>query len=144
MSSGMYTKGMNHFFGGDIDFVNDEINAVLVDTALVGTTDHYAPNRTDDETIGDIPDDSILSETSLSGKYIDAASLFADSLLFTAVADEGKVGKALVIFRNGSSINTSYLIAIFEDDKIADFPFTPDGSNLTVPFPVSGIGGAIV
>lgn len=128
--SSMYKHAFDRFFGGDIDFVNDAISAVLVNTDLY-TID--VDTHTD---IDDIPVEAILSETFVAGRYINNFSLFADNLSFENVDATAEVG-AVVIFVDSATTDEATLCFYF--DNAAEFPFTPAGSSVAIVWPETGL-----
>jgi len=133
MAFGMYETAFTKFFGGDVDFINNNISAFLIDT------DHYTPDRSNDETVSNIPDASILSETALSGKFISGLQLHADALVFSSVTSSTLIGRAIVIFVDAELENDSHLLFIYDSSTAPEFPITPDGTDVTVNWSTAGL-----
>lgn len=142
MSSGLFLSGKQGFQGGDIDLINDDISAILVDLS------QYTPDRGADTSLADIPEDAIISESLLTGKSLGALedppasgdwwSIFrADDTVFNSVASEFEVS-AIVIFKKAISYSESTLIYIDED--AAEYPITPDGTDITIQWPTGDSG----
>lgn len=130
MASG-YLKGIQALMGADIDLINDEIYAVLIDTAKYPDVDF-----TTDQYQSIVPDTAQLSEVELTGKTLDSTTFRADSPTFPNVV--GDVVDAVLIYKNTGVTNTSRLIALLTEAP--EFPITPDGSDITINFSVGADG----
>lgn len=134
MSSGIYSIARKKFFSGDIDLINDNIMAALVDLT------EYTADLMQDANIGDIPEDSILSEVLLEGRYIsDEGAFFADPATFEAVPVSDKVGTGVVLYVNAVSVGESYLISLFDENAASGFPIIATGYDEHITWPVTGI-----
>lgn len=132
MASGMYYRSFARFFGGDLDYVNDTFSAYLVSNA-------YAPDRENDETIGDIPEAAVLAETQVDGRFISGLALFADALNFPSVPAGDVPASAVVIFKDDELTSTSYLCFVYDADVLDTFPMTLDGTDVIINWPVEGL-----
>lgn len=142
MAKGMYYSGRSGFAGGDVDWINSPISALLVDL------NHYSPDLYNDATLADIPEAARIAEVTLTGKSITPveiapddwrAILRADTATFNSVpADPAVEISALVIFKNERSESETRLL--FFNDEAPEFPVVPDGTDQVVYWdPVDGI-----
>lgn len=129
--SGFFENGITAIGRGDIDLLNDNIHAILVDI------DQYTVDLNTHSTLGDIPEDSILAEQVLTGKTLDGTTFRADNTTFPNVPSGPNVG-ALIIFRDSGVLTTSYLMTYFNDTS--ELPITPDGTDITVEWN-TGVNG---
>lgn len=123
MTSGLYELGVKAIMGGDIDLINDNIYAMLIDS------NEYTANLSTDENQDDIPDDAQIAEVALTGKTLDVSVFRANDAVFLSVAT-GQNVDAVVIFLNTDYEDTSKLIAYI--DNAGEFPITTDGTNVTI------------
>lgn len=139
MASGLFLAGKQGLQGGDIDLVNDDISAVLVDLSL------YTPDLGVDESLADIPEAAIIAESLLLGKALDPVedggtwfSVFrADDTVFNSVTSVLEVS-ALVLFKKGIAYSESPLI--FLEDEAPQYPITPDGTDITIQWSTGSSG----
>lgn len=122
MANALYDFGRNEFLNGNIDWVNDTIKVILVDTA------DYTVALTTDEDLADVPaaarvSTATLLSTTASAGVADAA----DTTLSSVTGDESE---ALVIYKDTGVEATSTLIAYV--DSATGFPITPAGTNIIV------------
>lgn len=120
--SSFYGKGKEKFGGGEIDWVNDKIRAILIDTSV------YSVSIDVDEFVSDIPDAAKIAETTLTAKTNSLGVLDAADSVFTQVT--GPTCGAIVIWKDTGSANTSPLIVYL--DQGTGFPFTPTGADIPV------------
>ena len=128
MSNRFYEKGLDKFCTGDIDWINDSIYVSPVYLS------EYTPDFTNDEFLSDVPDDAIPASGLIAGRTTNlAGTMDGDDVTLVSVPGDGTVdADAVIIWKqstNGNKI-TSPLIAYI--DEGADFPFTPDGSNVAI------------
>lgn len=123
MSSSLYESGINAIMAGNIDLVNANISALLIDTA------EYVVDLTNDSTQDDIADDAQIAEVALTGKTLDVSTFRASDLTFLSVAS-GSTVSALVLFLDTDYADTSTLIAYI--DNAPEFPITTDGTNIVI------------
>jgi hypothetical protein len=123
MANALYDTGRAAFLNGDIDWTNDDIKCVLVDTGA------YTPNMATDDFLADIASGArIATSANLSGKTSTAGVADANDVTFTAVS--GVSVEALVIYKDTGSAATSQLIAYI--DTATGLPVTPNGGDITV------------
>lgn len=123
MANALYDKGRQAFLDGDIDWSNDTIKVMLVDTAdyTVNLSTH---DFKDDVASGGIVATSgaLASKTSTNG--------VADAADVTLSAVTGDPCEALIIFKDTGSSATSALIAYI--DTATGLPVTPNGGDITI------------
>lgn len=126
MANALYDLGREKFLGHatiDLDWINDDIKAVLVDTGA------YTVNLATHEFLSDIPVGArIATSGNLAGKTSTAGVADANDLTFTAVT--GATVEALVLYKDTGVAATSPLIAYI--DSATGLPFTPNGSDVDV------------
>lgn len=123
MSNALYGKGREKFLNGDIDWANDDIKAVLVDTAA------YAVSIDSDEYLSSIPEgDRIATSSNLSDKTSTLGVADAGDVTFSTVT--GDVSEAIVIYKDTATPATSPLIAYI--DTATGLPITPNGGDITI------------
>lgn len=114
--------------------VNDPISAILIDTDL------HTPNLSTDTTLADIPEAAILKEAILTGRVLSGAEFQADPTTFPSVAlTDGAKADAVIIFYAADTEEESILCFMIDD--AAEFPVTPDGSDIVVTW---GEGSAVI
>lgn len=124
MAKGLYDKGRDKFATGDIDWVNDTLRAVLIDTSV------YTVNLATDEYLSDVPLAARIATVTLSGRSTSGAGVCdADDTTFSNVATGANV-TAAVIFKDIGIENASPLVHY--DDEAAQFPITGDGDNVVI------------
>lgn len=130
MANTLYSEGKEAFLNGDIDWLNDDIKCVLVDTAA------YTPNFATDDFLADIPSgDRIATSANLAGKTSEDGVADANDVTFSTVS--GDQSEALVIYKDTGDAATSPLIAYI--DTATGLPVTPGGGDITVTWHASGI-----
>lgn len=124
MANALYDSGRNAFATKLIDWVNDDIRAILIDTA------DYTVNLSTHDMLDDIPVAArvAVSSASLAGKSASAGVCDANDLTFSAVT--GDVSEAIVLYLHTGVESTSRLIAYI--DSATGLPVTPNGGNITV------------
>lgn len=122
MANALYAKGRNAFLIGAIDWVNDSINVVLVDTA------DYTVDLANHDSLADIPVAARVSTTSLASKTaVDGVADAGDATFTTVTGDEAE---ALVIYKNTGVEGTSTLIAYI--DNASGLPVLPNTGDIIV------------
>lgn len=123
MANALYDTGRSAFALGDIDWVADNIKAVLVDT------NDYAVDLATHDFLADIPSGArVATSGNLSGKTVTAGACYAAPFTFAAVT--GDQAEALVIYKDSGVEGTSQLIAYV--DSVSGLPVTPNGTDVTV------------
>lgn len=119
MSNVLYPKGKEGFADGEIDFVSDNIKAVLVDTS---TYTYDADHKYLSDVTGRSSPQTLVNKTNVNGVCD------ADNITFPNEA--GPSYEALVLYKDSGDINTSRLIAYF--DTGLNLPVTPNGHDIEI------------
>ena len=122
MANALYGLGKQKFLEGNIDFITDTINCVLVDL------NDYTPNLATDEFLSDIPAIGRIAIATLAGKDVSLGVFDANNVTFSAVA--GDESEALVVYKNTGVDATSALIAFI--DTATGLPITPSSGDIVV------------
>lgn len=136
MANTLMDKGRDHFATKDIDWIDDDIRILLLDTNF------YTVNVATHETVADIPSAAIVSEALLIGRATNGAGT-CDATNPTFPSVTGAVSEAAMIYKrvadgSGSRIdNQSLLIAYI--DTAPGLPVTPVGSDINVTLSDQGI-----
>lgn len=131
MANTVYGLAKQAFGSGNIDWINDNVKAVLVDTAS------YTANFTTDEFLDDIPAGARKGTTAaLTGKATTLGALIASSATWTAVA-AGSAIEAVVFFIDTGTESTSRLIGYY--DTATGLPITPNGQDIALVLPGTGV-----
>jgi hypothetical protein len=86
---------------------------LLSDSIVVGLmVQNYEPNFDSDVYYSDIPEDLLLSETLLLGKYIDSNIFKASQPIFESISI-GNIVQGIVLYRDSDYIEDTLLIAYF-------------------------------
>lgn len=121
----MYPAARTAFLKGDLNWENDTIKVVLLDSGYA-----YASGHT---SLVDIPSGARRSVTAaLTGKTVSNAVLDADDTLWPLVAS-GTTCTSFVVYRDTGSEATSTLILFFDD--AASLPANPNGGNISLAWP---------
>jgi len=123
MANALYGKGREAFLAGDIDWINDDIKCVLVDT------DTYTVSIDVDEFLDDI---SAGNRVATSGNFTSLTATLgvADAANITFSSVTGDVSEALVIYKDSGVEATSNLLAYI--DTATGLPVTPNGGDITI------------
>lgn len=123
MANALYDLGREKFLNGQIDWTNDDIKLVIVDTA------DYTVNLATDEFHSDIPGAAIVGTSgNFAGKTTTAGVADANDVVAPTVS--GDVSEALVIYKDTGVSATSPLIAYI--DTATGLPVTPNGADVTI------------
>lgn len=122
MANALYDKGRNAFLEGKIDWVDDTIKVVLIDSA------DYSVDLANDEFLNDVPSAARISTATLSGKTAVDGIADADDATFDNVT--GDEAEALVLYKDTGQESTSPLIAYI--DSATGLPVTPSGSDIVI------------
>jgi hypothetical protein len=121
--SALYGKGREAFLNGDIDWANDDIRCILVDTA------DYSVNIDVHDFLDDVPAGArVATSGAFTGKSSTLGVADAADVTFTAVT--GDVSEALVIYKHTGVESTSALIAYI--DSATGLPVIPNGSDIII------------
>lgn len=132
MANGLYNLSRQKFLapgtlgttsGDAIDWTDDNIKVVLVDTA------DYTVNLDTDEFFDDIPGAAVeATSANLASKTATLGVADAADITFSGVS--GDQCEALVIYKDTGTAATSPLIAYI--DTATGLPVTPNGGDITV------------
>ncbi|ATN93996.1 hypothetical protein J4U01_gp033 [Mycobacterium phage Kumao] len=121
--NGLYDKAREKFLTGDIDWIDDNIKAYLIDT------DEYSVDLATDEFLDDIPEDAIVATSSnLTSKTATDGVADAENVVFSTVT--GAQSEAVVLAKDTGVASTSPLIAYISN--ATGLPVTPNGGDITV------------
>jgi len=133
MANAIYGKGRAAFGNGEIDWVDDDIKVLLVDS-----TDYTVSIDVDQYCNKDTIPDAARVTNGLSGNLANAANVLgvmdADDVTLSSVS--GEECEALVIFKDGGdggvtqSGTNDLLIAYI--DTATGLPSTPAGGDITI------------
>jgi len=122
MTNALYGLGRDAFLNGDIDWVNDTITAVLVDTAT------YSVDIDVDDFLADIPAGERVATQAMAGMSSALGVADATDTVFSTVT--GDTCEAVVIYKDTGSAATDPLLVYI--DTATGLPVTPNGGNITV------------
>lgn len=123
MANSLYDTGRAAFLGADVDWLADNIKAVLVDTGA------YTVNLSTHQFLSDIPGGArIATSGNLASKTATAGVADAADVTFTAVS--GATVEAIVLYKDTGVAGTSQLICYI--DTATGLPVTPNGGDITV------------
>jgi hypothetical protein len=125
MASTVYKNGRVAEKRGDVDLINNDIIALLIDT------DQYTPDFDNDVSQNDIPIGARLIEVSLTGNTLDGDIFRADDLQVTGLMS-GNVG-AVVIIQNADTLLDTILLAYLEAPEL---PIVADGTPINFQWDV--------
>jgi len=138
MASNVYPKWKNKLLQNDADSaLNSAEGATGVYVALVNTAVYTYDTAHDfyNDITGVLADEvEILTKTQVDSTFD------GDDVTFTAVANTGVTGNALVLYRKNAGANTTWPVIVFLDDgDVTNLPVTPNGGDITVAWNASGI-----
>lgn len=132
MANSIYAKARTAFFSGEIDLLDDDINAALVSGS-------YTPNLLTDEFFSTVSAFVVGTPVLLTGNAIDDtggdAIFDADDAGFSTVTGDEIV--YAVIYKDTGVEATSRLIALI--DTATGLPVAPVGVNITIQWSADGI-----
>jgi hypothetical protein len=119
----MYSKALQGFLGGDIDWDANDIRVILIDT---GT---YTANAATDQFLSSVASGARIAVSgSLTNKTTTNGTADADDVTFTAVT--GASIEAILIYQHTGADATARLICLI--DTATGLPVTPNGGDITV------------
>jgi hypothetical protein len=122
MANLFYSKGLEGFADGSIDWDTHDIRVVLCTSA-------YTRNLTTDDNLDDVPAGSrVVVSGSLTGKTATDGILDAADVTFAALS--GSAVTQLVIYKHTGTESTSRLI--LNCNAGDGFPLTPTGSDVNL------------
>ena len=124
MANALYDLGRQAFLEGEIDWADDDIKVLLVDTG------DYSVNLATDQFHSDVTGAGIVATSAnLGTKTVTNGVADAADVTFSSVS--GDQCEALVIYKDSGVSGTSPLIA-YIDTASAGLPVTPDGGDITI------------
>lgn len=137
MASGIFGNAKFKFCSGEIDLIDTQLSALLLDL------NSYTPNLDIDLNISDIPEAAIIAEKVLTGKSltkeliggISSVVFRCDDTVFSSVTTDKNVD-GIVICVDGATYSDSILIFLIDD--CAEFPITTDGTDITIEWDDEG------
>lgn len=126
MTAALYDIGRQNFLNGNINWTNDDIRVVLVDTALY-TVDLVNHDFLDDVAVGSRV---AVGGAGLAGKTSTAGVADANDYVISAVS--GATIEAMIIYRHTGVDATSELIAYLDQNDVTGLPLTPNGGDVTI------------
>lgn len=124
MANVLYTKAKQKFLEGEIDLIDNTINASLVDTGL------YTVNLSTDDFRDDINNDAVIATQPLGTKSVTDGVFNAANSVFPNVPATANTIEAVVIWKDTGTPGTSPLIAYI--DSATGLPVTPNDGNITL------------
>ena len=124
MANAMFTKALNSFLLGEIDWVSDSISAILIDTTK------YTVDIANHQYLSSIAAGARVATAALAGKSASGGVADATDLVFTAVT--GAACAAIAFVKMTGNEATSNLLLYF--DTATGLPVTPNGGDLTLTF----------
>ena len=124
MSNAMYTKALNSFLNGEINWTSDSVSAILIDTTK------YTVDIANHQYLSSIPSGARVATAALAGKSASGGVADATDLVFTAVT--GAACAAIAFVKMTGNEATSNLLLYF--DTATGLPVTPNGGDLTLTF----------
>lgn len=126
MTAQMYATAKKSFLDGDIDLLNDDIRAILLDTGAdaFNAADDFLDDIAAGARIG--VTGALQSKTTTGGTF-DAADI-------TISAVSGATVEAVILYKHTGTESTSNLICFIDG-----LTLTPDGTDVTIAWNGSGI-----
>lgn len=134
----LYGKGKEAFLNGAIDWVNDDIRAILIDTG------DYTPNFSTDDNLDDIPAGGrVGTAAALTGKTNTLGVLDADDPTFIGLT--GDTVEAYVLYLHTGTESTSTLIGFFDGKFQVEIAADAAGGATSIiieklPAPIAELG----
>jgi len=122
MANALYAKGREKILSGAVNFLADTIKVALIKA-------DYAQNLVSDEFFTSIAASVLNTPQTLTGKSVTAGVFDAADTVFPVVT-AGDTSEGLVIYKDTGVAGTSPLLVYI--DNLTGFPFTTNGSTLTI------------
>ena len=123
MANALYDKGREAFLAGDIDWENDTIKVVLVDSA------DYTLDLANHDNLDDIPSGArVATSGALTSKTV--TNGVADAADVTISSVTGDQFEYIIIYKDTGTESTSKLIACL--DTATGLPCTPNGGDVEI------------
>lgn len=118
----LYAAARDAFVNGEIDWTDDDVRAVLVDSH------HYAVSIAGHEFLSSIPAAARVAGGALTGRSTSGGVADADDLTLDAVT--GPQAEAVVIYQDNGSESASRLVLYLGD--ATGLPVLPNGGAITI------------
>jgi len=125
MAAFFYGLGREAFANGDIDWVSDDIRAMLIDK------DVYTVLQNTHQFVSDLSGEVKRGTASMTGKTAALGVLDADDYTIPAVPGPTTV-EVVVIYKHNASDAAAQLIAYLDDAAVTNLPFTPSGGDALI------------
>ena len=123
MANALYTLGREAFLAGEIDWEDDDIRCILVDSA------DYTLDIDAHDNLDDIPGGARVATTgALQNASITGGVADADDITFSSVT--GDQFEYIIIYKHTGTESTSKLIACL--DTASGLPCTPNGGDVEI------------
>ena len=123
MANTLYDEARRLFLEAGINWLTDDIKAILVDTGA------YSPNFSTHQYLSDIPTSArITPGVLLTSKVTTGGAADAADVTFSTVS--GATIEAIVLYKDTGTESTSNLIAWL--DTATGLPITPNGGDIIV------------
>jgi len=123
MANRIYTEARRLFLEGGINWLTDDIKAMLIDA------DAYSLNIDAHKYLSDIPTSArVTPGVLLTGKSTEGGAADANDVTFSSVS--GPTVEAILLYRDSGSESTSNLIVWL--DTATGLPITPNGGDIIV------------
>lgn len=123
MANALYDKGREGYLNGNLNWLTDDVRAILIDTAL------YTVDLATDQFLSAIAAGARISVSgSLTTKTATDGVADADDTSFSLVS--GASVEAIVLYKHTGVDATARLIAYI--DTATGVPFTPSGGNVAI------------
>jgi hypothetical protein len=127
MSNEMYGKCKEHICLADLDWINDDIGILFVDT------DSYTVDLDSDEYLSDIPSEAIVYQTTsfLQNNSCTLGVCDADDFVLNQVSVSN--ANAMILYKDTGTDSTSILLIYI--DTASSLPLSTTGANITIKWP---------
>lgn len=122
MANALYEKARERLLKAQIDWLNDTINVVLIDSGV------YTVNLTSHEFYNAAQAGVVAGPVALAGKAVTSGAADGNDVTFSTVS--GATIEAIIIYKNVTNPADSPLIAWI--DTATGLPITPNGGDIIV------------
>jgi hypothetical protein len=122
MANALYDLGREKFLNGEIDWTDNDIKLLLVDTGS------YMVNLATHEFHSDISSGIIATSGDFASKTTTAGVAGAANVVLSSVT--GSQSEAIIIYKDSGMSSSSPLIAYI--DTATGLPVTPNGADITI------------
>ena len=122
MANALYDLGREKFLNGEIDWTDDDIKLLLVDTG------DYTVNLATHEFHSDVSSGIEATSGNFASKTTTAGVADAADIVLSSVS--GAQSEAVIIYKDSGLSSSSPLIAYI--DTATGLPVTPNGADITI------------